>query len=194
MSPGRLLLALLAFATIWAGLDYLAFARRVQAMEPPTSLPDNPAIVVLTGGSGLRIARGLDLLGDPPRGRLLISGADPNVTREELARRINAPALAMSCCVDVGYTAGTTIENASETATWVQHRSATTVVLVTSNYHLPRALIELRRQSPEVEFIPYPVTSLIKPGEWHRDPRSFRGMVTEWAKFRITTIWRGRSE
>ena len=48
-----------------------------------------------------------------------------------------------SCCVDLDHSAINTIGNAVETRRWVMARGFQSLIVVTSNFHMPRALAEL---------------------------------------------------
>ena len=102
------------------------------------------AIVVLTGGKG-RIERGLAELSKGLAHRMLVSGVDPAVRLTELAQLQNAPPALFKCCVDLGKQAVDTRTNASETALWLSKRGYKSVRLVTTDWHMPRARLELRR-------------------------------------------------
>src|SRR5262245_46265342 len=65
---------------------------------PPDPLPHADGIVALTGGEE-RIVAAMALLGANKGGRLLISGVHPDVTREELKKRVADPGDLFACCV-----------------------------------------------------------------------------------------------
>ncbi|MEJ0070861.1 MAG: 1-acyl-sn-glycerol-3-phosphate acyltransferase [Pseudomonadota bacterium] len=54
-------------------------------------------------------------------------------------------------------TADDTIGNAAETAEFVHSHAIASLRLVTASYHMPRALLELRRALPEVRIVEHPV-------------------------------------
>lgn len=101
------------------------------------------AIVVPTGGAG-RIDRGLDLLRRGQARRMLVTGVAPAVQVADLAREYRAAPALFACCVDLGRDAVDTRSNAGETAAWLQARRFGSVRLVTSDWHLRRAAMELR--------------------------------------------------
>jgi len=150
------------------------------------ALPGDPraeGIVVLTGGSA-RIDGALQLLAEGRAGRMLISGVNPAVTKEGLARTITADLRpALECCVDLDH-ARDTIENASETKRWVDARGLASLIVVTSAYHMPRSLAELADAMPRTRLVPFPVSS---PGvnlqDWWRDPTVFALVLREYGKF-----------
>jgi uncharacterized SAM-binding protein YcdF (DUF218 family) len=100
------------------------------------------ALVVPTGGPG-RIDRGLELMRDRQAKRMLVTGVGPGVRPVDLAREYGAPSRLLACCIDLGREAVDTRSNAEETARWVRARGYRTVRLVSSDWHLPRARMEL---------------------------------------------------
>jgi uncharacterized SAM-binding protein YcdF (DUF218 family) len=120
----------------------LGFAWFMLALPGPLEGSTTDAIVVPTGGAG-RIDRGLDLLRRRQARRMLVTGVAPGVDAAMLTRRYGQPAL-WTCCVDLGRDAVDTRSNAGETAAWLKARGFTSVRLVTSDWHLRRAAMELR--------------------------------------------------
>ncbi|MGE4323928.1 MAG: YdcF family protein [Sphingobium sp.] len=105
------------------------------------------AIVVLTGGAG-RIDRGLVLLSDGAAKRMLISGVDRAVRPTELAAQYKVSERLFACCITLGREAIDTRSNAIETAHWLERRNYRTVRLVTTDWHMRRAALELRQALP----------------------------------------------
>ena len=140
------LLALFSLAWI------LGFAWFGAVLPQPLDGRATDAIVVLTGGAG-RIDRGLALLHDGASRRMLISGVDRSVRPVELAARYAAPIALFDCCVTLGREAIDTRSNALETARWLDRRGyprdrRVTVRLITSDWHMRRAALELRQALP----------------------------------------------
>jgi uncharacterized SAM-binding protein YcdF (DUF218 family) len=100
------------------------------------------AIVVPTGGAG-RIDRGIALLQARQARRMLVTGVAPGVRPIDLAREYRTPTALFACCIDLGADAVDTRSNAEETAAWVKAHGYRTVRLVTSDWHVPRARMEL---------------------------------------------------
>ena len=92
----------------------------------------------------------------------------------------------LSCCVELGFEAKDTRGNAVETAEWIKSRKARTILLVTSNYHMPRSLFELCRLMPDIKIITYPVVSdtLMLDTLWQW-PGSLKLLWTEYHKLLI---------
>lgn len=128
-----------AIALIWA----LGFALFMLLLPDP--LDDQrrtDAIVVPTGAAG-RIDRGIALIEAHRAKRLLISGVAPTVRPIDLALEYHAPPALFDCCIDLGHQAVDTRSNADETAQWVRDHHYRSVRLVTSDWHMARARMEL---------------------------------------------------
>jgi uncharacterized SAM-binding protein YcdF (DUF218 family) len=149
--PPLVLLALLAGGFLW-------FLGQVAA-EPQEPTRRTEAIVVLTGGAE-RVATGLALLDAGMAPRLLVSGAAPRLSLAELARANGRGAAGMAGRVTLGHAAATTVGNAAETAAWLRAEGigdGASIRVVTAGYHMPRALLELRRALPRMELLAHPV-------------------------------------
>jgi uncharacterized SAM-binding protein YcdF (DUF218 family) len=121
----------------------LGFAVFMLTLADPLEGTTTDAVVVPTGGAG-RIDRGLALLQARQAKRMLVTGVAPGVTKADLARTYRAPPRLFACCVDLGPEAVDTRSNAEETAQWVRGHRYRTVRLVTSDWHMARARMELR--------------------------------------------------
>ena len=120
----------------------LGFAAFMLLLPAPLEGNTADGIVVPTGGAG-RIERGLALLEAGQGKRMLVTGVGTGVRPADLTRAYRVEPALMRCCVDLGPDAVDTRSNAEETANWVaQHRYAS-IRLVTSDWHLPRARMEL---------------------------------------------------
>jgi uncharacterized SAM-binding protein YcdF (DUF218 family) len=89
------------------------------------------------------------------------------------------------CCIDLGRAALNTAGNADETRRWVEANAIrTSLIIVTSNYHMPRALVELRSALPQLDLIPYPVVSdRLRNSDWRSDTHVARLLAIEYVKF-----------
>lgn len=128
----------------WA-LGFVLFA--VTLPQPAAEEPTD-AVVVLTGGAG-RIERGLEVLKRGWARQLLVSGVDQSVKPYEFALEYRVRPSRMACCVTLGYQAMDTRSNALETAEWLRHERVKSVRLVTSDWHMRRARLELDRLAPQ---------------------------------------------
>ena len=179
----RTLAAIFVVLLVWS-TGLLAFAARVDRLTPADDPPPADGIVALTGGSGERISAGVQLLDEARGKRLLISGVGPHVTRSQLQIIVGAAKPLFDCCVDLGFKAANTLGNARETAAWARAHGFKTLILVTADYHMPRARLELRAAMPEATIEPYPVaTSELKTGDWWKTQLGAQRMTIEYCKY-----------
>jgi uncharacterized SAM-binding protein YcdF (DUF218 family) len=169
------------------GVGLLAFAARVAESTPAAQPAKAEGIVVLTGASSQRIEAGMRLLRRGAAGRLLISGVNRDATRTDIrkvARAVAAPVY--DCCVDLGFEAVDTQGNARETAAWAKARDYDVLIVVTADYHMPRALLELHGTMPYKTLEPYPVaTNELDARGWWRTYPAFRRMALEYSKYLV---------
>jgi uncharacterized SAM-binding protein YcdF (DUF218 family) len=132
-----------ALLLAWA-LGFVWFAVN---LPQPLGAGKSDGVVVLTGGRG-RIDRGLEALRRGWAERLLVSGVGREVKPHEFAAEYKVNSSLMACCVTLGYEAVDTRSNADETAGWIKINRIGSVRLVTSDWHMRRAALELRRTAP----------------------------------------------
>lgn len=132
------------------------FLGEVAAERPVAPMPHAGGIVVLTGGAD-RVKAGLELLMADAAPRLLISGAGAGTHLGDFTPRDGVDANAKASAISIGHRAKTTRGNAREAARWVRRHHLGSLIVVTADYHMPRALIELRRAMPGVRLIAEPV-------------------------------------
>jgi len=166
---------------------YCWFASRVSSEE--IKLDRNAdGIVVLTGAAS-RIPDAIELLGAGRGQRLLITGVHRGTSAREIARLTPLYARMFACCVDLDRSALNTFGNAIEAKRWAKEHHFNSLIVVTSNWHMPRAMIELEHQSPELTLIPYPVVSEnIKTNPWWSNTGTARLMVSEYLKFLFAMV------
>ena len=146
-------LVVFAVAVVLGGFVLYLIAIQTPAQQP---LPVADGIVVLTG-TPERIVDALNLLNEKKGRRLLISGVHPDTTLVEIGRTVPATQEALECCVDLGRAALNTRGNGIETAQWARRQGFRSLIVVTSTWHMPRALVELERTMPDIALVPYPV-------------------------------------
>ena len=138
-------------------------------------------IVVLTGGAS-RIEDAIELLAKGKGQRLLISGVNPSTSEREITRLKPEHGRIIACCVDLDRTAINTITNATETRRWAKDRGFKSLIVVTSNYHMPRAMAELSHQIPDISLIAFPVVSDQLKAGWLNGP-TLRLLFIEYVKY-----------
>jgi uncharacterized SAM-binding protein YcdF (DUF218 family) len=125
-------------------LGFIAFALTLGKPAQATAQPTDAA-VVLTGGPG-RIEHAVEPLKAGKAGRLLVAGADPSVTKADLARRIGGGSQRLiRCCVDLGSESVDTRSNAEEAGRWLASHHYRSVRLITSDWHMRRARYEFHK-------------------------------------------------
>jgi uncharacterized SAM-binding protein YcdF (DUF218 family) len=94
-----------------------------------------------------------------------------------------------SCCVDLDRTAVNTLGNAIGTRRWVEAQGFKSLIVVTSAYHMPRALAEMAHQLPGVELISYPVVSeKLRTEPWWSNMATAKLLFSEYVKYIVASI------
>jgi uncharacterized SAM-binding protein YcdF (DUF218 family) len=171
---------------------FLLFATGIPRAE---TQPPSPAdgIVALTGGAS-RISDAMELLARNQGKRLLISGVNPATKPSELIRLTPEYEKLFTCCIDLGHKALNTTGNATEIAQWARALQFRSLIVVTSAWHMPRALVELRREMPDTELIPYSVvTERMREAPWWTNQQTARLLMVEYIKY-LATLARIRPE
>lgn len=187
MSRAWKVLPLLAFLVV-AGLvaGFGLFAATVTGYDDPAPTRRADAIVVLTGDVG-RLATGGQLLREGRAPQLLVSGVHPAATTSDIKHHTGLSDSEFDCCVTIGREATDTVGNAREAGELVSAYGYRSLIIVTSDYHLPCSLLEMKSMMPGVELIPYPVRTA---PPW-RDSRAARLWLQEYAKF--AAVWMRQS-
>jgi uncharacterized SAM-binding protein YcdF (DUF218 family) len=172
----------IAVAFVGAAVGFVAFLSQLRGSE---TAPDRKAdgIVVLTGGSS-RVSDAMELLAAGYGRRLLISGVHPTNAPSDISRTLPENQSFMNCCVDLDRSAVNTRSNAAETRRWARERGFKSLIVVTSNYHMPRAIVELSHAMPDVALIPFAVVG----DKWREEPwwtsgSTLRLLLSEYVKY-----------
>lgn len=179
----RVLGMIVVLALIWA-VGLVAFAQRVERMTPASEPPTADAVVALTGASDLRLEAAVRLLERGKGRRLLISGVNKEASRADILTVSRAAKPIYDCCVDLGFTAADTLGNAREIAEWAEGKGYDSLIVVTSDYHIPRAMLLVRAAMPNATLIPYPVvTPPVDVRHWWRRSGDARRLAIEYCKY-----------
>ena len=133
-------------------LSFIVFLIWTQSVDIQDANTHTDATVVLTGGSN-RVQTGFKLLLEEKTDFLLISGVHTKTTLSDAQKS----ALMEHCCISLDYAAVSTKENAKQTGLWMSHNGFKTLRIVTSDYHMPRAMQNYLRAMPDIELFSYPV-------------------------------------
>ena len=162
-------------------LGFLWFTSRVPPNEI-TLTGTTDGIVVLTGDSA-RISEAIELLANRRGKRLLISGANHGTTAAEISRLNPDFTRWIQCCVDFDRSLNT-LGNAIETRRWAERRRFRSLTVVTSDYHMPRAMAEIAHQLPNTRLVAFPVMSeRLRTDHWWASGPAMRLLLTEYVKY-----------
>jgi len=163
---------LLILVMFWA-VGLLAFSARIAKSTPAEDPDPAQAVVVLTGAATQRITEAVKLLEIGKGERLLVSGVNPDATRKDIKDVSKATQRMYDCCVDLGFKAEDTRGNAQETAAWSRSHGYSDLLVVTADYHMPRAILA-----------PYPVkTAELDAANWWKTSNGARRMILEYCKY-----------
>jgi len=194
---------LVMLAWFLAGMQQFAHQIRLSSITNPAmnDLTQARRGIVVTTGSGGRIEAGARLMLAGLADRMLISGTGAGVSLEDIRKlagqhspdpaRIDA---LFVCCVDIGPEALDTKGNAAETRNWAAARGLEEILLVTSDFHIPRALIEFRRAMPERRVRGYAVGTAGLGVDadgltmWWRNPARIMTIGREYGKYLASLI------
>jgi uncharacterized SAM-binding protein YcdF (DUF218 family) len=173
-------------ATVVGGLlltgGYFWFVAQIPG-EEVTLERKADGIVVLTGAAS-RIPDAIELLAAERGKRLLITGVHRATSAKEIARLTPLYSKYFTCCIDLDRTALNTFGNAIESKRWAREHNFNSLVVVTSNWHMPRAMAEIEHQLPDVTLIPYPVISeKVKAEPWWSNTGTARFLAAEYLKY-----------
>ena len=185
--PNSIQTALLVLLVV-LGLAIASFQKFVLTLpNDETKLPAPiDGLVVATGGQ-LRIQKGVELLAGGKADRMLISGVGKGITKELLKENLaisNRQARFFDCCVEIEFTATDTNGNAQATFEWMQKHALDDILLVSANYHLPRAELIFKQYLPENSVYFQAVNPPdLKLSAWHSNWQTTRLLLKEYLKY-----------
>ena len=159
--------------------------------KPDNNIDIADGIVVPTGGQA-RLHAGLDLLVDGRAPHLLLSGVGQGITKDMIAQSLAlSPSriAQLTCCVTLDFQAENTKGNARATQKWANDNNLSRILLVTSDYHMPRAALEFGYHLPERTIITYPVSAPDLLGKsWYSDWQTLRLYSREFLKYSLRRL------
>jgi uncharacterized SAM-binding protein YcdF (DUF218 family) len=186
----RLFVFILLLTGIFLVVGFGVFLTSIDNFARNQSNETADGIVVLTGGFA-RLEPAVQLLRDERGERLLISGVNRRTGDQLLKDAFDIEDKLFNCCIDIDQDALDTIGNALGTAHWAASKDYKTLLVVTNDYHMPRSLIELRREMSDVELLPYAIRNVSSQEHtWGLRISQYRVLLLEYGKL-IATILRG---
>lgn len=138
------------------------------------------AVVVLTGGNN-RIGTALSIFQKHHAKYMLISGVNKKVKKEKLLRDLPPE---QQDRITLGYDAEDTVGNAREISNWIERKDISSILLITSFYHMPRSIFEIGQKNPALKIAPWPVfpTEFDQSVEWIKTRYAWQ-LLLEYHKF-----------
>jgi uncharacterized SAM-binding protein YcdF (DUF218 family) len=179
---GFLTMAAGATGLILLGVGFVWFVSSISSDE--VSLDTKADGIVALTGAAARIPDAIELLATERGKRLLITGVYRATSSREIARITPLYSKYFACCIDLDRSALNTFGNALETRRWAREHNFNSLIVVTSNWHMPRAMAELAHQLPDVALIAYPVISeKVKTEPWWSNTDTARLLLAEYLKY-----------
>ena len=150
-------------------------------------------IVILTGGTN-RIKDGLKIVNKFEKSstfnsKILVSGTGKGFTKMSLAKNIDFDFNLIECCIELDSISTNTYSNAFETLKWVKKNNISEFILITSNYHMPRAFLEFKYRMPNLKIFTYPITPKKHDiNLWLSSFQTFSLIFSEYCKFLVANL------
>ena len=159
------------------------------------NIKESPNIVILTGGTN-RIKDGLKIIEDFKKSKkinskILVSGTGMGFTKSSLKKKLgpNFNPKLIQCCVDLDSVSKNTFTNASETFKWAKKNDIKEFILITSNYHMPRAILEFKNIMPKLKIYTYAIIPKKHNIEnWLNSYETFNLIFTEYCKYIFASL------
>ena len=187
-------IALLILVITYFLIELFHFKEKIIAAENYPN-PKNTNIVILTGGTN-RIKDGFDIINKFDEKskytiKILVSGTGKGFTKLSLQNMLSPDfdLKLIKCCVELDAISQNTYSNAKQTLKWSTRNNIKEFILITSNYHMPRSILEFKNKMPNIRILTYP----IKPrkheiNNWLNSFETFSLIFYEFCKFIISNI------
>ena len=152
-------------------------------------------IVILTGGTN-RIKDGLKIINKFDKSqknnfKILVSGTGKGFTKNSLIKQIgpNFNPKLIECCIYLDSVSKNTLTNAIETSKWAKRNDIQEFILITSNYHMPRAILEFKNIMPNHKIYTFPITpKKHNVKKWMGSYETFSLIFKEFCKYIISSL------
>ena len=175
-------------------LELFNFKEKIMTIQK-NELSITSQIVILTGGTN-RIKKGFEIINkfdekSKKNIKILVSGTGKGFTKLSLQKKLNSNfhSELIECCVELDGVSKDTYSNANETSKWVNKNNIKEILLITSNYHMQRSILEFSNIMPNLKILPYPINpKQHKINEWLKSFETFSLVFIEYCKYIFSNI------
>ena len=166
-------------------IDYSFFYKKI--LNYKNNLKYNNNYIVLTGGNN-RVKKSLQIFFriKNKNKNLFISGVGKGFNKETLKKITqNNPNYnkIIDCCIQIEGISRNTFSNAVESLKWVKSKKINSFVLLTNNYHMPRAMLEFKSIFNDIKITPYVFIDENKI--WWKTKINY---ISEYFKYKLTYL------
>ena len=178
-------LFLIIFLLIVLVIDYSFFYKKI--LNYKNNLDYSKNFIVLTGGDN-RVKKSLKIFFQIKNNNknLFISGVGKGFNKETLKKITqNNPNYnkTIDCCIQIEGISRNTFSNAVESLKWVKSKKINSFVLLTNNYHMPRAMLEFKSIFNDISITPYAFVDENK--KWWKTKINY---ISEYFKYKLTYL------
>ena len=176
-------LFLIILVLLFLVIDYLFFYKKISNYN--NSLNYNNNFIVLTGGDN-RVKKSLQIFFQIKykNKNLFISGVGKGFNKKTLKKltpqNLNNEKI-IECCIQIEGISRNTFSNAVESLKWVKSKGINSFVLLTNNYHMPRAMLEFKSIFKDIKITPYVFVDENKV--WWKKKINY---ISEYFKYKLT--------
>ena len=178
-----LFLVILAITVLF--IDYSFFYKKI--LNYKNSLDYSKNFIVLTGGDN-RVKKSLKIFFQIKNNNknLFISGVGKGFDKKTLKKltqeNIDNEKI-IECCIQIEGISRNTFSNAVESLKWVKSKKINSFVLLTNNYHMPRAMLEFKSIFNDISITPYAFVDENK--KWWKTKINY---ISEYFKYKLTYL------
>ena len=184
----------LLFLIAYFFIELNSFKERILTLQKdPINLSSK--VVILTGGTN-RIKEGFEVIYKLDKKsitnlKVLVSGTGKGFSKLSLQEKLNPgfDLRLIECCVELDSVSQNTYSNAIETSKWVSKNNIEEILLITSNYHIPRSILEFQNKMPNLKILYYPIIpKKHQINKWLKSFETFSLIFIEYCKYIIANV------
>ncbi len=166
------------------------FVKTIRTLAPHNP-PRADVIICLTGDSK-RIPESFQLLDTRKAEKLFLSGVNKEVSLDDILQilTMNIPEDMLKNIV-IDKSSINTYDNAKQSLLYLQNEGYHSIILLTSNYHMVRALYMFQKVFPKnITIYPYPINAPdVQLELWWEDANSRKIILSEFIKYSWYKFW-----